>query len=564
MKKEREMNQEKSKILSKIIITALALVLVAVVLITAKNYLRDDITDRTNLVINHNNVTSRLQRENTEVYIDENGNVYLSMDDIENFFDKYIYIDEKYNMIVTTSDTKQATIGIDKKELSINGSKLDLSAPVIQRNGEYYLPISELTKVYNIDVNYHKDSDILTIDSLDRSYITMTSSKNMSVKYKAKGFSRTVDKVKKGESVVLVSKLENGWAKIRTQKGILGYVKQDSLTNEISIRQDMPEQKQIEGRVSLVWDYFSEYVTAPTRSGTMEGVNVVSPSFFTLKKNGNGAIDSNVGQKGEEYITWAHDNGYKVWAMVSNNSLKETTSTIMKDYYLREKLIENIIEVAVKNKLDGINIDFENMYAEDKDLFSKFIIELAPRLKEVGMVLSVDVTAPDGSDTWSLCFDRNVIGDVADYIVFMAYDQHGTSSVEAGTVAGYNWVEANIKKFLGQEDVEAEKIILGMPFYTRTWWYANGDLKTTSVDMKDVDRILPEDAQKAWDDALKQNYVKYTKNGIEYEMWIEDVESIKAKLSLIEKYKLAGASYWEYGREDEAVWPVIAEALKIK
>lgn len=563
MKKEREMNQEKSKILSKIIITALALVLVAVVLITAKNYLRDDITDRTNLVINHNNVTSRLQRENTQVYIDENGNVYLSMDDIENFFDKYIYIDEKYNMIVTTSDTKQATIGIDKKELSINGSKLDLSAPVIQRNGEYYLPISELTKVYNIDVNYHKDSDILTIDSLDRSYITMTSSKNMSVKYKAKGFSRTVDKVKKGESVVLVSKLENGWAKIRTQKGILGYVKQDSLTNEISIRQDMPEQKQIEGKVSLVWDYFSEYVTAPTRSGTMEGVNVVSPSFFTLKKNGNGAIDSNVGQKGEEYITWAHDNGYKVWAMVSNNSLKETTSTIMKDYYLREKLIENIIEVAVKNKLDGINIDFENMYAEDKDLFSKFIIELAPRLKEVGMVLSVDVTAPDGSDTWSLCFDRNVIGDVADYIVFMAYDQHGTSSVEAGTVAGYNWVEANIKKFLGQEDVEAEKIILGMPFYTRTWWYANGDLKTTSVDMKDVDRILPEDAQRAWDDALKQNYVKYTKNGIEYEMWIEDVESIKAKLSLIEKYKLAGASYWEYGREDESVWPVIAEALKI-
>lgn len=154
MKKEREMNQEKSKILSKIIITAFALVLVAVVLITAKNYLRDDITDRTNLVINHNNVTSRLQRENTQVYIDENGNVYLSMDDIENFFDKYIYIDEKYNMIVTTSDTKQATIGIDKKELSINGSKLDLSAPVIQRNGEYYLPISELTKVYNIDVNY--------------------------------------------------------------------------------------------------------------------------------------------------------------------------------------------------------------------------------------------------------------------------------------------------------------------------------------------------------------------------------------------------------------------------
>ena len=99
-------------------------------------------------------------------------------------------------------------------------------------------------------------------------------------------------------------------------------------------------------------------------------------------------------------------------------------------------------------KLDGINIDFENMKQEDKDLYSRFIIELTPRLKDMGLAISVDVTAPDGGETWSMCFDRNVIGDVADYIVFMAYDQYGASSNKSGTTAGYNWVQLSLKKFL--------------------------------------------------------------------------------------------------------------------
>ena len=113
--------------------------------------------------------------------------------------------------------------------------------------------------------------------------------------------------------------------------------------------------------------------------------------------------------------------------------------------------------------LDGINIDFEYMHDEDKDLFSRFIIELKPRLQEIGAVLSVDVTAPDGSEEWSLCYDRYTIGQVADYIVFMAYDQNGSTSAIEGTTAGCDWVEANVQKFLGQEGVEADKLILGIP-----------------------------------------------------------------------------------------------------
>ncbi len=175
-----------------------------------------------------------------------------------------------------------------------------------------------------------------------------------------------------------------------------GYVKSDKLENEYTVRENMEDKKQIEGKINMTWDYFSEYAKAPDRSGTtIDGINVVSPSFFYLDDEGN--LQENVGEEGQDYINWAHDAGYKVWPMVSNagEGMLNVTSEIMNSYQKRQELIESIVNYCVKYKLDGINIDFENMKQEDKDLYSRFIIELTPRLKEMGLVTSVDVTAPD-------------------------------------------------------------------------------------------------------------------------------------------------------------------------
>ena len=90
----------------------------------------------------------------------------------------------------------------------------------------------------------------------------------------------------------------------------------------------------------------------------------------------------NIGDAGQKYIEWAHSNGYKIWPMVKNSgdNMIDVTSSIMNDYEKRKALIESIVDACVKYNLDGINIDFENMKQEDKDLFSRFIIELTPRI----------------------------------------------------------------------------------------------------------------------------------------------------------------------------------------
>lgn len=149
-------------------------------------------------------------------------------------------------------------------------------------------------------------------------------------------------------------------------------------------------------------------------------------------------------------------------------------------------------------------------------------------------------------------------------MMFMAYDQHGVSSDEEGTVAGYDWVEANVKKLLDEEKAEYvsnEKLVLGIPFYTRLWKEEDGKITSSVVTMKNVEKSIPEGVTKEWDDTLKQNYIEYQKDGATYKMWIEDEQSIKEKLDLIDKYNLAGASYWVKDYEQSNIWNVINEKL---
>ncbi len=550
------------KVWKKLLVVAVLLIIALIILVLSPNFKKDPNEGKTNFIINNNNVTSRLKQD---IFIDDNNVVYVSMDDIQNFFDSQICYDKENNQIITTSDTKVATISTSEKSMKVNGADVKLLGTVVKKDGIIYIPISELENIYNIEIN-NINNNVITADSLDRELIKADTSKKVNVKYNTKLISKTVDKVEAGQKLIIISENNKGWTKVRTDNGKIGYVKTDVLANKTTVREAIEQEKQINGKVNLVWDYYSEYVNAPDRSGTtMQGVNVVAPSFFSLKNSDNIEINDNAKNGGEEYINWAKERGYKVWAMFSNNSMKEITSKILNDYFKREELIEKIVDYAVKYNVDGINIDFENMNMEDKNVFSRFIIELAPRLREYGLVTSVDVTAPDGSETWSLCYDRHLLANTVDYMMFMAYDQYGIASTTPGTTAGYNWVENNIKKFLGQEDVSKDKIILGMPLYTRLWKTdVNGKSTSSIVNMNQIDNKIPNDVERVWNEETKQYYVEYSSENYKYQMWLEDETSIREKLNLINQYELAGGAFWEKDRETDNIWKITQEVLNLQ
>ena len=568
--------KKKSRIFLKLVIIIFVLALLGFgsifVYKVAPNYINKDITNKTNLIINFSNVTGRTKQE---MIIDENNIVYLSMDDIKNYYDKHIYYDDEYNQIITSSDTKLAVLKIDDNNMTINGKKVKINGSAKVINNVYYLPFSEMEEVYNVKI--YRPENKVVIESLDRELVVSKVTKNVSIKYKATALSRTIEKLNENDKVIIAKSQENtlpeGWVKVRTQNGNLGYIEEKYLSESVVEREAKVYEKQIDGKISLAWEYFSEYAKAPDNTGkTYNGVNVVSPSFFYLKLKNTDKEDltkldvilqsnllENVGDEGVAYINWAKSNGYKVWPKVTNDTLPSTIdefSVIINDFKLRENMINQIKQYVEKYDLDGINLDFEFMYKTDKDAFSKFVIELAPQLRDMGVCLSVDVTAPDGADNWSLCYDRNVIGEVADYVVFMGYDQYGTSTI--GTTSGYNWLKSSINKFMKYDEVPAEKIILGLPFYTKLWKTKNNEVVGSQVIfISNIENQIPANATKEWKEDLQQYYIQYEKDGYTYKMWVEDITSFEKKIQLVEEYGLAGAGYWRKGFENEKVWDVI-------
>ena len=560
--------EKKSKKIIVVILIILAVIITALATFILRNKVKNNNEDYSSLklIINYTDVTNYLK---AGVFRDENETIYLGKDDIANFYDEFIYYDKKYNQIITTSNDQIMVINIDNNEKEINGKKEKMKNNVIIKNDKFFIPLTDLEDIYNIKANYYKKTNTIVIDSVNNKLVEAESKKKNNVKYKCSLFSQTAETIEKGDKLTIVQLKEeqeniipDDWVKVRTQNGSLGYVKKNSIGEEIVVRQEKENTTNTE-KISLVWDYYSEYATAPNRTGTtIEGINVISPSFFYLEKHGQGNVEENIGTSGRSYIKWAHSNGYKVWPIISNNSMQETTSEIMEDYKMRQKLINHILEYVDAYDLDGINIDFENMKEEYKDLFSRFIIELTPRMREKGKVVSIDVTEPDGSPEWSLCFDRNTLGKVVDYMMFMAYDQTSQYSEKPGTTAGYNWVDININKFINREEVPKEKLILAIPFYTRLWEEKNGEVTSNVVSMKNTDSVIPKDAKKEWDDTLKQNYVEYEKDGATYKIWIEDEESIKEKLNLAKKYNLQGVSFWLKDFEKESIWKTIKQYIE--
>lgn len=549
----------KTKINHAIRRTTIILIMLACIIMLinlAPNYIKISKLENTRLVINNNDVTNSLKTP-----IVENGDEhFLSLADFRNFFDEYLVEDS--SSIITTSNTKTVKIQKNNNRIQVNGSEVSIKHASMTANEKTYLPIKDMSNVYGYEYNYSKENNTIIISSLNKKLVQAISSKNQSIKYRPTKISRTIEKVKRGEVITIVQDTAkdcdveiNSWYRVRTQNGNLGYIKKNNVIERKVVRDNL-STNQISGKVNLVWDYYEPGESAPKREGGIEGVNAVSPSFYQL--NEDGTISKNVSK---EYIEWAHFNNYKVWPTLSNVQLNniDTMSKILSTYDSRANLIENIVKTLTENNVDGVNIDFENMYKEDKDKFSRFIIELSPRLRDIGMNICVDVTEPDGSDTRSLCYNRNVIGNAADYIVFVAYDQHNSSSKNAGSNASYSWIEMNIKKFIEQEVVSPNKIILANAFYTRLWKEEEGSISCTVVNMNDIS--IPSEVQKQWNDNDKQYYIEYSKDDAVYKMWIEDQESISAKMDLVNKYKLAGAGFWEKDRENNEVWHIIKNKL---
>ncbi|AGC69431.1 putative sporulation-specific glycosylase [Thermoclostridium stercorarium subsp. stercorarium DSM 8532] len=503
------------------------------------------------------------------------GQILLPFDTIKKYIDPYIWWDEALQKVTVTTSDKVIKMETDKLDAYINNEPIELKFPATQIDGVVYLPIEFLASFYKINVRYSSSSNVVIIDRQDVihriGYPVSTGAvvrKGRNVRYpiikKFEGMNLNSE-----DSKIYIFEEYDKWYKVRTAEGYIGYIRKEDIvikSYEIGI---MPEKirerpKLPEGKISLVWDQMYSPTKAYLERKREEGIDVMSPTWFQVA-NRDGEL---INRADPQYVEWAHRNGYQVWALVANDfSNIDDTSEILNNGLKREYVIKQILAFAALYELDGINIDFENIYKSDKDAFTQFVRELTPLLREQGLVVSVDVTVPGGSDTWSLCYDRKALAETVDYVCLMTYDQTWAGSRVAGSTAQIGWVEENVKKTL--KEVPAEKLLLGIPLYTRLWEETadeNGKItaktgKALSINAAEL-LIRENNAVPVWDSESGQYVVTFEKDNKTYKMWLENEYSVNLKSSLVHKYNLAGTATWSHNFANDSVWAVYDRNLK--
>jgi len=354
----------KKKFRRNILIGVIALFIVAFIINTAPGYRRNKYANITNLVIMDENITEELTHK---IYINDKGTVYIAKDDISHLMDKSIYYDEEDNTIIITQNATIASMKIGEKEIKINGANVSTLDTIIYLENTMYIPISELESVYNISVKYIKESDVVVIDVLNRSLTTAEVNEKTKLKFRPRGLSKTLEQLSKGERIYAFETTSKGWRLIRTEEGVIGYVKAEKLANEYEVRQDMEnENKALTKKVKANLE--NENVQE------IDGKNIVIQDLFTLSNDGVVLKKSTIAEENENMT---------VWGTVSND-----TELDLRKYETRSKLIDEVVKLVYKYKLKGINVNID-LHEEGNQ---RFIIELAPRLKEMGIITNIITT----------------------------------------------------------------------------------------------------------------------------------------------------------------------------
>ncbi len=295
----------------------------------------------------------------------------------------------------------------------------------------------------------------------------------------------------------------------------------------------------------------SSYNSMVNNTKSMDQIATVS---YTADSYGN-----LTGTAPSDQINYANNNGIKTLALVTNSDSNGFNSSIARSILENpansQTLINNLVNVVKANGYKGVNVDFENIPYTDRQYYTQFISNLKNALAPLGYLTTISVpakTADSPTNSWNGAFDYSALGAIADEILLMTYDEHGSWST-AGPVASIGWV-TNVVNY-AKAVIPPNKILLGLAAYGYDWSSAGNK----ALSLKTIDSLVTTyGGAVQWDSASQSPYYTYTDtNGAAHTIWFENSASIGYKCDLVNQNNLLGAGVWRLGLENQAFWGAI-------
>lgn len=492
------------------------------------------------------------------------GRVYLDYDTVSNVLGGRFYWEADSSQMLYTTPNEILAIAPESTAYTVNGENKDEGYKIIrQTEDKIYLALDFIQKYMKITSTVTESPNKAVIRYEWGSEKVVKAKEDTVLRYRGGIKSDILTDVAKGTELALIEELDN-WSQVATADGFNGYVAKEDLeaptekevAYEGSYQEDFTSLTR-DHKINLAWHQVTSEDANAGLAQTLEnitGINVISPTWFSVT-GAEGTISS---LASADYVNLAHEKGLEVWGLIDNFNKDVSTLDTLSNRTSREHLIQKLIEEAKRVGLDGINVDFETLTQEEAPHFIQFIRELSISCRKNNLVLSIDNPVPQ----FTSFYNRKEQGIVADYVIIMGYDEHTDGTESAGSVASLPFVEEGIQQTL--KEVPKNKIINGVPFYTRLWFTDKAGTVTSEImGMDQASKIVTEMGMEMyWNKEVSQNYAELsTDNGL-YQMWLEDEQSLDAKMQLIQKYELGGVAEWKLGFERADVWNTISQYLQ--
>lgn len=549
--------------LKKVILGLIAVVLVITAYFTVNKVqkvgeLVDPLTYFDEFKNNTNNLVYKDERINlTEPVMVIDNEIYVSYTFANTYVSDIIFYDSA-EKVMTLTNAKEVVRLYPGKENEIEFTGIKGNYSLNENNEELYIEAQLLEDFFNVRVEKSKDERLFIAydDRIEQEQATIA--RKTSLRTHPRKKSTVVENLGKAQKVIIYAE-EEGFARVRSENGIIGYVPSSSLKDRETIEPiGVPTVEEwpinpLGETVKLVWDQMTNANVGNWTSAKyayVDALNVISPTWFEFGDETGLLVDRGT----TEYVKSAHERGLQVWPIISHSF---TNTGLTKDILLssqkRQYVIDQIIDKAKLYGFDGINVDIENVQNETSAAWVQFMRELYPQLKAAGLIVSVDVYMPSN---WSNHYEREKVSAATDYFIVMAYDQHWSGSEVAGSVSEINWVDEGIEKTL--KEVPKEKLVLGIPFYTRLWTETSEGLSSKPYGMSSARQLVDQWGITPQLDPISNQYYVETQEGNEtHKLWLEDYSSISKRIAIMEKYELAGYGAWKLGLESSDIWEIL-------
>lgn len=313
------------------------------------------------------------------------------------------------------------------------------------------------------------------------------------------------------------------------------------------------------------------------------GKYITTLTYFGLAVEADGSVMKLINPR-EQEPGWTALGGEKVTAKIAQAKKQGVKSSLLiicgDDAIISEmisdpvasanNLLTDVIPIMKERGFTDLNLDIESFIeasASSRQNFTTYVRTVKDGLMAANVgTLTIDLI-PIAMVKEKL-YDPRALGAIADKVVLMTYDYHYLGGLTSGAVAPIGGagetleydVETAAKEAL--KVIPREKILLGIPLYGYQWETISdvpeaatiiGGGSTASV--RRVVEIIRDCANCVLvrDPVAQAPYVIYPDGDFFQQIYFEDETSMKMKIAIAEKYKLAGVALWALGYEDEAI-----------